>query len=379
MRIESQKFTAFHLLITAVIVVASLVLIAVMPRTHAIPASGERLITIHDEGQETGLITSKKTLREVFKQADIMLDKNDLVEPGLDEELVGNNYQVNVYRARPVVIVDGPTKQLVMTAYRTPKQIAKQANIVLHDEDNASLELTDNLLADGASERMVIDRATELTLVLYGESETVYTQATDVVGFLKEKNITLGAKDKLSSSKQTNITAGMKIEIWRDGKQLVTREEVIEPPVRQIQDANREVGYRKVKSAGTPGKKLVTYEVYVKNGKEVSKRAVKTVIIEKASEQVEIVGAKPSFSGGFAAALAKLRACESGGNYANKNNPLYRGAYQFSYSTWANNFGIYDPADASPAQQDAAARGLYERRGWQPWPHCGADLPDTYR
>jgi len=103
------------------------------------------------------------------------------------------------------------------------------------------------------------------------------------------------------------------------------------------------------------------------------------VVTEQPSKQVETVGSKPSFSGDFAAALAKLRACESGGNYANKNNASYRGAYQYSYSTWANKYGIYDPADASPAQQDQAARETYVRRGWQPWPHCGANLPDTYR
>lgn len=292
MRIESQKFSIFNLLVAAVIVIVSAVIIAVMPRAQAAPASGERLITIHDNGEETGLITRATTLRDVFKQANIVLDKNDVVEPGLDEQLVGNNYQVNVYRARPVVIVDGMTKQLVMTAYQTPKQIAKQAGIHLHDEDTAILQLTDNLLADGASERMTIDRATKVRLVLYGEAETAYTQASTVADFLTEKSISLEAKDKLSASKQSAIKAGMKIEVWREGKQVVTREETIKPPVRQIQDADREVGYRKVKTAGTSGKKLVTYQVYVKNGEEVRKKAIKTVVLKKAVEQVVVVGTK---------------------------------------------------------------------------------------
>lgn len=379
MRIESQKFTSFHLLLTATLAVLCVGILALMPRVHAASSSDERLITIHDRGEEVGLITEKDTLREVFEEADINLDKNDLVEPAIDEKLVGNNYQVNIYRARPLVIIDGMTKQLVMTAYQTPKQIAEHAGITLHDEDEATLELTDDLLTDGASERMTIDRATAVKLTLFGNTETVYTQAQTVEDFLNEKNITLTEKDTLTVDENKSISTGMHIEIWRNGKQTVTRKEVIEPPVRQIQDADQPVGYRKVKVAGTPGKKMVTYEIVMRNGKEISKKELQTVIVEQAKEEVVVVGAKPSFSGGFADALAKLRACESGGNYANKNNPLYRGAYQFSYSTWANNYGIYDPADASPAQQDAAARALYERRGWQPWPHCGASLPDTYR
>jgi len=352
-----------------------------MPRAQAesARASGERLITIHDRGDEKGIITTATTLRDAFKEADIVLDKNDIVEPGIDEELVANNYQVNIYRARPVVIEDGNTKQMIMTAYQTPKQIAEHAGIVLHDEDQAELELTNDLIADGASVKMVIRRASAVELTLYGKEDMVYTQKATVAEFLKEKGISLEEKDTLSVKTTQPIVDGMSIEVWRNGKQTVTKEEPIKPPVKQIQDVDREIGYRKVTKEGTPGKKMVTYQIIMKNGKQVSKKILQTVVIKQAVQQVEIVGAKPSFSGGFAAALAKLRSCESGGNYANKNNPLYRGAYQFSYSTWANKYGIYDPADATPAQQDQAARETYVRRGWQPWPVCGASLPDTYR
>lgn len=69
--------------------------------------------------------------------------------------------------------------------------------------------------------------------------------------------------------------------------------------------------------------------------------------------------------------FAKIRQCESGGNYANKKNPTYRGAYQFSYGTWASVGGSGDPADASPAEQDMRAQMLYARRGASPWPVCG--------
>lgn len=69
-----------------------------------------------------------------------------------------------------------------------------------------------------------------------------------------------------------------------------------------------------------------------------------------------------------------LRACESGGDYANKNNPTYRGAYQFSYSTWASVGGEGDPADAPPDEQDMRARMLYERSGAGQWPVCGRYL-----
>ncbi len=70
----------------------------------------------------------------------------------------------------------------------------------------------------------------------------------------------------------------------------------------------------------------------------------------------------------------QLRQCESGGNYQSRSNSLYRGAYQFGYSTWESVGGTGDPADAPPAEQDARAYALYLLRGASPWPECGRYL-----
>ncbi len=344
--------------------IALLLLMAVffIPKVNAEPANGsnERLVVIHDRGSERAVITTSRTLKDVFEETDIVLDKNDIVEPAIDEELVDTSYQVNIYRARPVVIVDGATRQMVMSAYQTPEQIAKHAGITLNDEDIASIELTNDILADGASVKMIIDRAAALRLTLYGQKDTVYTQATTVAGFLKEKNITLGKKDTLSLAQTAAITEGMKLEIWREGKQTVTREEVIAPPVKEIQDVNRTVGYRKVVSAGTPGKKMVTYTIVMKNGKEVSKKAIQTVVIKKATQRVEIVGVKNNYSGSLNQWLTALRGCEAGGDYTRNSGNGYYGAYQFLPATWntiANRVGRADlvgvlPSSARPADQD---------------------------
>ena len=342
-------------------------------------ARNGRLITIHDRGNERVILTRAQNIRDALKDANISVAPEDEVEPQLNETLVATDYTVNIYRARPVIVVDGAVRQKVMTAAQTSNAIASAAGVDLHDEDIATVGASDDIVADGASVKLTIDRATEFTLNLYGSSQTTYSQAATVGEMLRKKHITLAKNDTLSVGSATPLTAGMTVEIWRNGVQAVTTEEEIAFPTRQIQDADQQASYKKIQTPGTKGKKAVTYEITMQNGKEVSRKVIQSVVMAEPTEQVEVVGAKPSFSGDFAAALAKLRACESGGNYANKKNPLYRGAYQFGYGTWANKYGIYDPADASPAQQDQAARELYVRRGWQPWPHCGANLPDIYR
>lgn len=69
----------------------------------------------------------------------------------------------------------------------------------------------------------------------------------------------------------------------------------------------------------------------------------------------------------------ELRQCESSGDYANHDG-IYRGAYQFDQQTWEGVGGSGDPADASPAEQDARAQQLYDERGAAPWPVCGRHL-----
>ena len=75
-----------------------------------------------------------------------------------------------------------------------------------------------------------------------------------------------------------------------------------------------------------------------------------------------------------------LRQCESFGDYTIvSSDGLHYGAYQFTRQTWddvasrhATNLVGTLPSAASAAQQDFMAQKLYQERGWQPWPVCGA-------
>lgn len=299
-------------------------------------SAGERLVSVHDRGKERGILTHATTLRDAFKEAGIEIDPNDRVEPGLDEELVATNYEVNIYRARPVTIVDGAVKKRVMSPYQTPEQIAKNAGMELHDEDVATMSLSNDMMAAGSGVQLAIDRATPFTLVLYGKKMTAYTQEATVGAMLEKKEIELGKNDTLSVPKDAEIREGMKVEIWRNGKQTVTEEQEIAFEVEEIQDPDREVGYREVKTPGTKGKKSVTYEVVMKNGKEVSRKEIQSVVMKKPKKEVVIVGAKFNYTGGplNEAQINALGQCESGMTATRNSGNGFYGAFQFMPSTW---------------------------------------------
>lgn len=71
--------------------------------------------------------------------------------------------------------------------------------------------------------------------------------------------------------------------------------------------------------------------------------------------------------------LAKLRRCESGGDYSARGR-RYFGAYQFSPATWRSLGYSGLPHEAPPHVQDEAARRLASRSGWSQWPACSKKL-----
>lgn len=95
--------------------------------------------------------------------------------------------------------------------------------------------------------------------------------------------------------------------------------------------------------------------------------AVATVILASSST---ITLASTASADPAASDWAKLRACESSGNYSIDTGNGYYGAYQFGLGTWESVGGTGKPSDAKPAEQDYRAHILYRMRGWQPWPSC---------
>ncbi len=357
---STTRFAAYIAIALLLVVTMILVIGKVSHADTSQPTERGRLITIYDRGDQKVILTEATTVGDALAQAHVSLAKEDTVEPAASEKLVASEYKINIYRARPVIVVDGKVREKIMTPYQTPSQIASSAGIALYPEDTATLDRVDDL-SEGAGLQLTIDRATPVSFVLYGKQMTIRTHAKTVADLLKEKSITLGVDDTVSVPVTQAITTGMNIELWRNGKQTVNVDEDVAFDTKQIQDADQLIGYKSIQTPGIIGKKTITYEIEMKNGVEVSRTAIQTVIITQPTQQVEIIGSKNNFSGSLNEWLSALRACETGGNYARNSGNGYYGAYQFLPSTWdatAKRMGRNDlvgvrPDLASPADQDA--------------------------
>jgi len=251
-----------------------------------------RLLTIHDGGSQRVILTEASTIEDALNEADIYVDKNDAVEPVLSEKLVASEYDVNIYRARPVVVVDGVTKSKIITPYQSAKQIAASAGITLYDGDITTLARSNDIVSDGAGLILTIDRATPFTFTLYGKTSEVRTQGQTVGEMLEEKGLVLSKDDRLSPNPSTPLTTGLLVRVWREGRQTVTVDEPIDFEIQKIQDGDQYIGYRAIRTPGQLGGRSVTYEVVVQDGQEVARAEIASLTTKEPIEQVEIVGAK---------------------------------------------------------------------------------------
>jgi hypothetical protein len=144
----------------------------------------------------------------------------------------------------------------------------------------------------GAGLRLNVKRATPFLFTLYGKQFEARTQGKTVGEMLKEKGVVLGAQDGSSLSLSTPVVAGMDVRVWRNGKQTITQEEVIAKPTEEIKDMDQSVSFRQVKEPGADGKKQVTYEIEMKDGHEVSRKIIASVMTLEPIKQVTVIGVK---------------------------------------------------------------------------------------
>ena len=368
-----RKFTGFAV-VTATLFLFGLFFGSLLK--NPVHAGNERIVTIYHDNQEQIVATNATSVSEVLQRANISVGAHDSVEPGADTKLIAQNYTINVYRARPVTVIDGEHRYVIMSPYQSAKKIAEAAGLVTYNEDIFTLSRIDDFLAEGGiGLKLTILRSTPVSLVLYGQAIAIHTQSKTVAELLKEKKISIGSSDGVSPAVDTPLSAGTTVDVYRNGVQTINEEQAVTFGVQKIQDADQDVGYKEIKEAGTPGKRVVTYEIDLKNGKEVSRKEIQSVVTIQPKDQVEVIGIKrKGFAGNIDEAFAALRSCEAGGNYDRNSGNGYYGAYQFNISTWAGYGGYTIPSEAPASIQDQKAYETYQRRGWQPWPACSQRL-----
>lgn len=199
--------------------------------------SDAHFVTFHDDSKSLTIKTTAKTVAEALGRAKIHYSSSDRVEPALNDEINSDNFHINLYRSRPIIIQTGATRKFIMSASLDHQEIAKDAGITIYDGDELSLVSTQNILESGAA--------------------TVY-------------------------------------QLTRNGGRTITVEEDIPFNDKTVNDASLPTGQTNLRQVGELGRKSTVYRVNFIDGKEVSRELINTQILKDPVDRVTAVGMKKS-------------------------------------------------------------------------------------
>ena len=159
-RFKRQKpKTTYALIALVVLASVGVALAGYFYKNSTYPANVSRLVTFHDRGKDHVILTHASSVQSALKDANITVTPQDIVEPALGSELFTTDSAVIIYRARPVLVVDGALRQKVVTPAQSPNEIALAADMAaIGDKDKTSIN-EGNLITDGATTVLTIKRA----------------------------------------------------------------------------------------------------------------------------------------------------------------------------------------------------------------------------
>lgn len=197
----------------------------------------DHFVIIHDQGTNLQIKTNAITVREALERANYELAETDKVEPGLTSQIDSDNYHINIYRSRPVLVDDGIVKTRLMTASYDARTIAEEAGLTVYDGDSIALVRSTNFLE---------------------------------VGDLSTYKIT------------------------RNGGRTITVEQSIPYSEETVRDMTIESGKKEVRQQGEDGRKVIKFKVNFVNGVEASRELISETVEKEPVNKIVAVGSKKS-------------------------------------------------------------------------------------
>ncbi len=272
-------------------------------------AESSRVVSLYFDGQKKVVTTDADHVSHVLDRAGITLNNNDIVEPAADTFIPQGFFNINIYRSRPVMIVDGANVIRTTSAYESPRLIASGAGLTVYPEDEFNSEIITNFAADHfIGPKITLVRALPVTIKADGNLRSLRTQAHTVKELLDGQNVAIGLKDVITPGLADQLTAGTTVVIVRVGEAEITVNEVLPHATKVISDSTQYRGYHAVQVPGSDGHRVVTYKINYRDGVEVSRQTLGVADQVDPVTRIEVVGTKVYYASDMEALGGRLAA-----------------------------------------------------------------------
>ncbi|MDO4987249.1 MAG: G5 domain-containing protein [Candidatus Saccharibacteria bacterium] len=188
----------------------------------------EHFVTFYVDGRKLTVKTAAVTVGEALSRANITLNEGDKTDPGVSEQIT-SDFNINVYRAQPVMIIDGATHSFIMTAAGDAKSVAADAGLIVYDGDEIVPIRNANFREIGDATVYQITRNGGRLLTL--ETDIPYETKNvrdSAVAEGKEVVKEAGEVGRMKQVYQVNFVNGVEAE------RILVSEEVIKEPVARV-------------------------------------------------------------------------------------------------------------------------------------------------
>lgn len=253
----------------------------VLANGETLEPNDSHVVSLYLDGRDLTIPTRSETVGEFLNSAKIELGEGDIVEPDKTQKIESDMFRIRIARARPYTVSDGVTIKAALTAHTSPKLIAEAAGISLRPADTVGFAPLDTVGEVQVSRTVTVKRAKQVTLTIYGVPQIVYTNVSTIAELFKEVGLQTAADDEFVPSVETAVTDNMTVFVNRNGIQVATEEIIIDPPIEYVTDNDLTLGTSVTRDPGAPGKKIVTYEITMQNGREVSRKEINSIVVEQ--------------------------------------------------------------------------------------------------
>lgn len=386
--------------------------VAVLVSGGAVYAGAHKSVTLDVAGESSKAGTFAGSVGDLLQKKGIELGDHDVVSPAPDTALHDGEHIVVRYGHQVTVDVDGTKTTVWTTALDAGEALGAL------EARGSDVSLVANRSQAGGRPALGLELAAAgpVAVVADGKTRVVQDPSEGVDTVLKQLDITLGSRDRVSVEPRTG-SPDVALVVERVAVKNVKKTKPVAFKTVHKDDASRYADLGSVVTkAGKKGVYTTTYRVTYVDGKVETKTLIRKGVTTKPVSKVVVTGTKErpkpkpkpvvtapkasssssssgsssssssgsssssssSSSGGGSAPTsgvwAKLAQCESGGNPKAVNPAGYYGLYQFTVGTWQSLGGTGLPTDASAATQTALAQKLQARSGWGQWPACAAKL-----
>ena len=314
-------------------------------------------MSLYVDGQKRVFSTDATTVGVLLGRSSVKLGSGDVVEPALSTAIPAGFFNVNVYRAHPVIVVDGYRSYRFNSASRSPRILAQQAGLTVYPEDTYTQEaVSDIVSSEAVGDKVTVNRSVPVSIKVDGKVHAIRTQESTVGEVIKHSGIALGLNDTVTLPQSSLVEPGMAFGIIRVSEVVTTITTPIAKTVQTTSDASLLKGQTVVQSEGTDGSQSSSFRIHYKDGVETGRQLIAVIGKTEPTPKVIVKGTKVMFGGSvehwrplvIAAAaewnfdpntIMRIMYCESRGNATSISNFVVNGQhptglFQYLPSTW---------------------------------------------